>query len=72
MRKLKHLPIHRKVFSAAYDPEFSAPRWLNPDFARICNIKVIVKTRYSATTFADLEKVRKLLAPWIMSITRNS
>ena len=52
----KVIPICRKVFPVADEPDFSAPRWLNPDFARISNNKVIPKTRYSAATLADLEK----------------
>ena len=55
----KVIPIRRKVFPVADDPDFSAPKWLNTDFARISNIEVIAKTRYSAATFADLEKVEK-------------
>ena len=55
----KVIPIRRKVFPVADDPDFSAPRWLNPDFARISNNKLIAKTRYSTATFADLEKVEK-------------
>ena len=55
----KVIPIRHKVFPVADDPDFSAPKWLNPDFARISNNKVIAKTRYSAATFADLEKVEK-------------
>ena len=35
----KVIPIRRKVFPIADDPDFSAPRWLNPDFARISNNK---------------------------------
>ena len=56
----KVIPIRRKVFPFADDPDFSSPRWLNPDFARISNNKTIAKTRYSAATFADLEKVEKV------------
>ena len=53
------ISIRRKVFSVTDDPEFSAPRQLNLDFARISNNKVRAKTRCSAATFADLEKVGK-------------
>ena len=56
----KVIPIRRKVFSIADDPDFSSRRWLNPDFARISNNKAIAKTRYSTATFADLEKVEKV------------
>ena len=55
----KVIPIHHKVFPVTDDPDFSAPRWLNLDFARISSNKVIAKTRYSAGTLADLEKVEK-------------
>ena len=55
----KMIPIRRKVFPVADEPDFSAPRWLNPDFTRIANHKVISKTKYSSATLADLEKVEK-------------
>ena len=43
----------------ADDPDFSSPRWLNLDFARIADNKTIAKTWVSAATFVDLEKVEK-------------
>ena len=55
----KMIRICRKVFPVADEPDFSAPRWLNPDFARIASHKVIPKIRYSSVTFADMEKVEK-------------
>ena len=42
----KMIPIRRKIFPVADDTDFSAPRWLNPDFARIVNHKVISETKY--------------------------
>ena len=57
----KMIPTHRKVFPVADEPDFSAPRWLNPDFARIANHKVIPKTRYSSATLAKVEKATRTL-----------
>ena len=53
------IPLRRKVFPVAGEPDFSSPRWLNPDFAQITGCKTIAKSHVSATTFADLEKVEK-------------
>ena len=49
----KIIPIRCKFFPVVEEPDFSAPNWLNPDFARISNNKVITKTRYSSATLAD-------------------
>ena len=49
----KMIPIRHKVFPVVDEPDFSAPRWLNPDFTRIANHKVISKTKYSSTALAD-------------------
>ena len=54
----KVIPLRRKVFPVANEPDFSF-RWLNLDFARIMDNKTIAKTRVSAATFVDLEKVEK-------------
>ena len=53
------IPLCRRVFLVADELDFSSPRWLNTDFARITGNKTIAKTRLSAGTFADLEKVEK-------------
>ena len=45
------------MFPAADQLDYASPRFLNPDFARITNNKNIPKSKHSATTFADLEKV---------------
>ena len=55
----KMIPLWCKVFPVAEVPNFAAPRFLNPDFACISNNKNIPKTKISAATFADLEKVEK-------------
>ena len=31
----KVIPLRRRVFPVADDPDYIAPRWLNPDFARL-------------------------------------
>ena len=53
----KAIPLRRKVFPVADQPDFASPRFLNPDFARISNNKNISKSKVSFATFADLEKV---------------
>ena len=55
----KVIPLRRRLFPVADDPDFAAPRWLNPDFARLTGNKTIAKTWVGAATFSDLEKVEK-------------
>ena len=31
----KVIPLRRRVFPVADDPDYAAPRWLNPDLARL-------------------------------------
>ena len=59
--KLLHkvIPLRRCVFPVAGESDFSSPQWLNPYFAHITGNKTIAKTRVSAATFADIEKVKK-------------
>ena len=40
-------------------PDYSSPRFLNPDFARISNNKNIAKSKHCMATFADLEKIER-------------
>ena len=40
----KVIPLQRKVSPVAEAPDFAAPQFLNPDFARISNNKNIPKT----------------------------
>ena len=51
------IPLRRKVFPVADQPDYSSPCFINPDFARISNNKNIAKSKHCVTTFADLEKI---------------
>ena len=55
----KVIPLRRKVFPVAGQPDYASLRFLNPDFARISNNKNIPKSKVSAATFANLEKVER-------------
>ena len=51
------IPLRRKVFPVADQPDYSSPRFLNPAFVRISNNKNIAKSKHCVATFADLEKI---------------
>ena len=53
------LPLKRRVFPVADDPDYTTPRWLNPDFVRLAGNKTIAKARAGTMSFADIEKVEK-------------
>ena len=53
------IPLRRNVFPVADQPDYSSPRFLNPDFARISNKKNIAKSKRCVATFADLEKIER-------------
>ena len=50
----KVIPLRRRVFPVADDPDYAAPRWLNPDFARLTSNHVIVKSRTGSISFSDM------------------
>ena len=49
------LPLKRRSFSVADDPDYTNPRWLNLDFARLIGNKMIAKARAGSVSFADME-----------------
>ena len=53
------LPLKRRVFLVADDPDYATLRWLNPDFTRLTGNKMISKARVGTMSFADMEKVKK-------------
>ena len=59
--KLLHrvLPLKHRLFSVADDLDYTTPRWLNPDFARLTGNKMIAKSCARTVSFADMEKVGK-------------
>ena len=50
------LPLKRRVFSVADDPDFTTPLLVNTYFSRLTGNKTIAKTRMGSVSFADLEK----------------
>ena len=59
-RFLEVIPLKRKAFSVADQPDYSSPRFLKPDFARISNDKNITIFKYSVATFAYLEEIKRI------------
>ena len=55
----KVIPLRRRSFLVADDPDYAAPRWLNPDFARLTRNKSIAKSRAGAVTFSDMERLER-------------
>ena len=55
----KVIPLHRRVFPVADDPDYAAPRWLNPDFARLTHNRVIAKSRAGSISFLGKEKLER-------------
>ena len=51
--------MRRRSFPVADDPDYAAPRWLNPDFARLTRYKSIAKSRAGALTFSDMERLER-------------
>ena len=47
----KVIPLRKRTFPVADDPDYGAPRWLNPDFARLTQNKSIAKSRTSTVSF---------------------
>ena len=53
------LNLHRRAFPVADDPDYAAPRWLNPDFARLTQNRTIAKSRAGAISFSDMERLER-------------
>ena len=43
----------------ADDPDYAAPRWLNPDFARLTRNRTTAKSRAGAISFSDIERLER-------------
>ena len=52
----KVIPLCRRAFPVADDLEYAAPRWLNPDFARLTRNRTITKSRAGSVTFSNMER----------------
>ena len=55
----KVIPMHRRVFPEANDPDYAAPQWLNPDFARLAHNRVIAKSRSGFISFSGMERLER-------------
>ena len=55
----KLVPLRRRSFSIGNDREFCNHRLLNSHFARICRSKSVPRSRTTAITFADLERLER-------------
>ena len=51
----KVIPLRRRLFPVADEQDYDAPKWLNPDFARLTRNKSIPKSRAGAISFIDGE-----------------
>ena len=55
----KVIPLRRRAFPVADGPDYVAPRWLNPDFARLTQNKSISKSRAGTVSFSDMERLER-------------
>ena len=55
----KVIPLRRLAFPVADAPDYAAPRWLNPDFARLTRNCNITKSRAGSITFSDMERLER-------------
>ena len=53
------VPLRRKMFYVGDHPDYCNARFVNPDFARICKSKTMLKTRTSSVNLADLERIER-------------
>ena len=53
------IPLCRRSFPVADDLDYAAPRWLNPDFARLTRNKSIAKSRAGTVSFSNLERLER-------------
>ena len=65
------MPLKRRLFSVADDPDYTTPRWLHADFARLTGNKVIAKSRAGTFSFADMEKVEKCSRSFLEGISHS-
>ena len=55
----KMIPLHRRSFPVADDPDYAAPRWLNQDFTRLAQNKSIAKSHAGMVSFSDMERLER-------------
>ena len=53
------IPLRRRTFPVTNNPDYAAPRWLNPDFVRLTRNKSITKSRASTVSFSDMERLER-------------
>ena len=51
--------MRRRVFPVADEQDYAAPKWLNPDFARLARNKSISKSRAGTMSFSDMERLER-------------
>ena len=57
---LKVIPLRGRAFPVADDPDYAAPLWLNPDFARLTCNHIITKSRAGSISFSDMEWLERI------------
>ena len=55
----KVILLRRCAFPVADDPDYAAPQWLNPDFARLTRNCTITKSRAGSISFSDMERLER-------------
>ena len=55
----KVIPLRRRVFPVADNPDYAAPRWLNLDFARLTRNKSVSKSRTVTVSFSDMKRLER-------------
>ena len=55
----KVIPLRRRLFPVADALDYAAPKWLNPDFARLTRNKTIPISCAGTISFADMEKLER-------------
>ena len=55
----KVIPLRRRSFPVVNDPDYAAPRWLNPDFAQLTRNRSNAKSRVGSITFSDMERLER-------------
>ena len=53
------ISLRRRVFPVTDDLDYAAPRWFNPDFARLTRNKSISKSRVGTLSFSDMERLER-------------
>ena len=53
------IPLRRRVFPVADEQNYAAPKWLNPDFARLTRNKSVPKSRAGTMSFSDMERLER-------------